>query len=154
MNKKQITMKWITTIIPNMGLTDYSSNQNFKRRITDIKSIHNKSHWSSQYDTPSQYYSYQSCSSTRSKILLFTASHSLGSSPGGSRTASLKFPLPKVASMCFWSCAPCIWIKKNGGSTKKRPYYQKKIIRNNHKDTNLASWRGTLFGPKCFLVSA
>jgi hypothetical protein len=25
------------------------------------------------------------------------------SSPGGSRTASLKFPLPRVASMCFRS---------------------------------------------------
>lgn len=148
-------MKWITTIIPKMGLTDYSSKQNFKRRISQISNrfITNLTDPPNMI-LPLNYYSYQSCSSTRSKILLFTASHSLGSSPGGSRTASLKFPLPKVASMCFWSCAPCIWIKKNGGSTKKGPYYQKKIIRNNHKDTNLASWRGTLFGPKCFLVSA
>jgi hypothetical protein len=42
------------------------------------------------------------------KSLLLTASHSLSSSPGGSRTASLKLPLPKVASICFFSCTPYI----------------------------------------------
>lgn len=35
------------------------------------------------------------------KLLLFTASHSLKSSPGGNFTASLRLPLPKVASICF-----------------------------------------------------
>lgn len=40
---------------------------------------------------------------------LLTASHSLASSPGGSRTASLKLPLPKVASICCRSCAPYIY---------------------------------------------
>lgn len=39
--------------------------------------------------------------------VLLTASHSLISSPGGSLTASLKFPLPNVESMCCLSCAPC-----------------------------------------------
>lgn len=39
--------------------------------------------------------------------VLLTASHSLISSPGGSLTASLKFPLPNVASICFLNCAPC-----------------------------------------------
>jgi len=33
------------------------------------------------------------------KDVLFTASHSFKSSPGGSLTASLRFPLPSVASM-------------------------------------------------------
>lgn len=41
------------------------------------------------------------------EIILLTASHSLKSSPGGNLTASLKFPLPKVASICCLSCAPC-----------------------------------------------
>lgn len=35
--------------------------------------------------------------------LLLTASHSFRSSPVGSLTASLKFPLPSVASICFLS---------------------------------------------------
>lgn len=39
--------------------------------------------------------------------LLLTASHSLRSSPIGSRTASRRFPLPRVASMCFFSGKPC-----------------------------------------------
>lgn len=43
---------------------------------------------------------------------LLTASHSFRSSPGGSLTASLRFPLPRVASICFLSCAPCIVKKK------------------------------------------
>lgn len=33
--------------------------------------------------------------------LLFTATHSFKSSPSGSITASLRFPLPKVAAACF-----------------------------------------------------
>lgn len=46
----------------------------------------------------------------KDKELLFTASHSFRSSPGGSLTASLRFPLPRVASMCFRSWAPCIIV--------------------------------------------
>lgn len=42
------------------------------------------------------------------KSTVFTASHSLMSSPGGSRTASLKFPLPRVASICLCSWAPLL----------------------------------------------
>lgn len=42
------------------------------------------------------------------KSTVLTASHSLPSSPGGSLTASFKFPLPKVDTMCLWSCAPLL----------------------------------------------
>ncbi|CAL5364093.1 unnamed protein product [Camellia sinensis] len=45
------------------------------------------------------------------KSTVLTASHSLASSPGGSLTASLRFPLPNVASMCFLSCAPLLRAK-------------------------------------------
>ena len=38
--------------------------------------------------------------------ILFTASHSFKSSPGGSLTASLRFPLPRVASISFLNWAP------------------------------------------------
>lgn len=54
------------------------------------------------------------------RILLLTASHSFGSSPGGSRTASLRFPLPRVASMCFRSCAP--WMRQNSGRKIHQSY--------------------------------
>ena len=37
---------------------------------------------------------------------VFTASHSLSSSPGGSRTASSTAPVPKVCSMCCFSVSP------------------------------------------------
>ena len=43
----------------------------------------------------------------RMKDLLLTASHSLRSSPTGRRTASRRLPLPRVASMCLFSCIPC-----------------------------------------------
>ena len=43
----------------------------------------------------------------RMKDLLLTASHSLRSSPMGRRTASRRLPLPRVASMCLFSCIPC-----------------------------------------------
>jgi hypothetical protein len=51
--------------------------------------------------------------------LLLTASHSKRSSPGGSRTASLKFPLPRVASMCFRSWAPCFQPAEQNMMTSK-----------------------------------
>lgn len=58
--------------------------------------------------------------------VLLTASHSLISSPGGSLTASLKFPLPKVESMCCLNCAPC--NKENDEQSKKvDPFRTKKI---------------------------
>ncbi len=51
--------------------------------------------------------------------LLLTASHSKRSSPGGRRTASLKFPLPRVASMCFRSWAPCFQPAEQNMMTSK-----------------------------------
>jgi hypothetical protein len=51
--------------------------------------------------------------------LLLTASHSKRSSPGGRRTASLKFPLPRVASMCFRSWAPCFQPAQQNMMTSK-----------------------------------
>lgn len=60
------------------------------------------------------------CIEKENGILLLTASHSFASSPGGSLTASLRFPLPKVASMCFLNCAPCIEEKKQKKNLKKK----------------------------------
>lgn len=57
--------------------------------------------------------------------LLLTASHSLRSSPGGNRTASLKFPLPKVESMCFFNCTPC--IKHNNEKCRETIIWNKNV---------------------------